>query len=135
MIYQNFNHEKIFFFSSITLFIVTIIEITVPLVYDKTLCQITKLKRIVYINGINIKVEDVKIQKLAFIRLTVNTILLVIPYLIYCVRSIFPKQNSTIHPVQVKVIYKVDNGFWYQRFNSKIAHFFAKTHDVLFQLF
>ncbi len=106
MTYQNFNHERIFFFTSSILLIVTIIEMVIPVVHDKTLCHKVKLYRMIYLNGINIKLEDVKIQKIAFIRLTVNTILLVITYIIYCLRMIFPKQNSTIHPVQVKVIYE-----------------------------
>ena len=103
-IYQNLNHIKMFIFTNLLLTLVAIIEILWPFYYQKTLCKILKLKRIVFIHGINIKIEDVKIQKSDLSRLTINTILVLIPYIIYYGNRIIPRRKPRISPIQVKVI-------------------------------
>ncbi len=97
-----------FIFTNLLLILVAILETILPFYYSKTLCKTFKLKRIVFIHGINLKIENVKIQKLYLSRLTINTILLLIPSLIYYANRIIPRRSLKITPIQVKVIKKVN---------------------------
>ncbi len=95
-----------FIFTNLLLTLVVIIEISWPLYHNETLCRRLQLKRIVFIYGINIKIEDVIIQKFyhVYSRLTINTALLLIPHIIYYANRIIPRRKPKMSPIQVKVI-------------------------------
>ena len=78
---------------NIILTIVAVIQVIIPFCYDGTFCRILKLKRIVIINGVDIDIENVKVQTHAKIRLFFNTFLLKIPYIAYLVYKCLKKKN------------------------------------------
>ena len=93
-----------FIVTNLILTLVSIIEIIIPVYYQKPLCKNFKLKRIVFLHGVNITIKDAQIKRLNLSRLTINTILLLIPYIIYYGNKIIPRRKSKINPIQVKVI-------------------------------
>ncbi len=93
-----------FIVTNLILLLVSIIEIIIPVYYQKPLCKNFKLKRIVFLHGVNIKIGDAKINILNLSRLTINTVLLLIPYIIYYGNKVIPRRKSKINPIQVKVI-------------------------------
>ena len=107
---------------NIILSLVAGIEVIIPLCYDGTFCRILKLNRIVKINRLDIDIENVKVQTHAKLRIFVNTILLIVPFIASILYKCLKKKpyNEIYAPTDHnKKVFKIQN-------DSNTLHMFCK---------